>query len=62
VLIVSLVEKHVLAITTQRGKVLKNTIRANAVLQAQLLPELHAYLVAALAPAPAAWIFLRLRV
>ena len=37
-----LVKKNVLAVSAERGKVLQHAIGTDAVLQAQLLPELHA--------------------
>ena len=48
-LVVGLVKEDVLAIAAVRRKVLEDAILADAVLKAQLLPELHADLVAALA-------------
>ena len=48
-LVVRLVEEHVLPVTPVRGKVLQHAVLVDAVLHAELLPELHANLVAALA-------------
>tara|TARA_B100000780_G_scaffold225871_1_gene165018 strand:+ start:338 stop:613 length:276 start_codon:yes stop_codon:yes gene_type:complete len=48
-LVVRLVEEHVLPVTPVRGKVLQHAVLVDAVLHAELLPELHADLVAALA-------------
>ena len=48
-LVVRLVEEHVLPVPPVRGKVLQNAVFVDAVLHAELLPELHANLVAALA-------------
>ena len=41
VLVISLVEEHVLAVAAVRREILQDPVRADAVLGAQLLPELR---------------------
>eukprot|EP00966_Prymnesium_polylepis_P276043 6377621-Prymnesium_polylepis.2 len=48
-LVVGLVEEDILAVAALRGKILEDAVLVDPVLEAQLLPELHADLIAALA-------------
>ena len=46
--VIRLVKEYIFPIRSLRRKILENTFRADAVLQAELLPELRSHLVATL--------------
>eukprot|EP00003_Mantamonas_plastica_P007002 TRINITY_DN157_c0_g2_i3.p2 TRINITY_DN157_c0_g2~~TRINITY_DN157_c0_g2_i3.p2 ORF type:complete len:101 (+),score=5.17 TRINITY_DN157_c0_g2_i3:40-303(+) len=47
-LIISLIEKHILAIRSIGGKVFQHSVFVNSMFRAQAFPELHSNLVSAL--------------